>query len=139
MKRPIGAHLLALLAALVVVVAVSAVWLMHFKSYPRGTGFDGLTGIFVPFVLLVLSGLWLLVRTLLHRRVRWRTVTVAITALAFALAPVILNCGPTACFTPGPEKMMGWFVVIGVVLAALVHHVLLARLTPENDHAAPRA
>jgi hypothetical protein len=116
---------------LVVFVVVSGLWLTHYKSYPRGTGFDDLTGVFVPFALLVLTGLWLVVRALLHGRVHWRTVTVVVVALAFALAPVIVYCGPVSCFAPGPNRLMGWFVVGGVALAALVHHLVLERLTPE--------
>ncbi len=134
-KRPLHAHVLAGLAALALVVAVGALWLLHYRSYPRGTGFDDLTGVFVPFVLLILTGLWLIIRALLEHRLRWRSLTVFITALAFALAPVVLYCGPVACFAPGPNRFMGWFVVIGVALGALVHHLVLKRLTPEAHDA----
>jgi len=135
MNRTVLAHILATGAALAVAIVVGAAWLIHFKSYPRGTGFDDLTGVFVPFVLLLLIGIWFFVRALLEHRVRWRTLTVFITALAFALAPVFIYCGPVACFAPGPTRFMGWFVVAGVVVAALVHHVILTRFRPEVRHA----
>ncbi len=134
--RPVRAHVWAFLASLLAAVVVSALWLAHYKTYPRGTGFDDLTGIFVPFVILVLVGLWLVLRAVLHGRVRWKVVTVAITSLAFALAPVIVYCGPVSCFAPGPNRLMGWFVVAGVALAALVHHVVLDRFSMEEAHVA---
>ncbi|CAN5313419.1 hypothetical protein BH10PSE9_BH10PSE9_18430 [soil metagenome] len=126
--HPVRAHLAAVAASIVVVIVVSALWLIHFKTYPRGTGFDDLSGVVVPFALLGLTALWLVVRALLEGRLRWRVVTVFIVALAFALAPVLLYCGPVACFMPGPQKYMGWFLVLGVAVAALAHHVVLLRV-----------
>jgi hypothetical protein len=41
---------------------------------------------------------------------------------------VAMTCGPVACFQQGSNRAMGWFIVGGVALAALVHHLALARL-----------
>ena len=122
MNRSGTAHPLALGAAFLVIAVATLCWLAWFKSYPRGTGFDDLSGVAVPFALIGLTALWLIVRALLHGRVQWRTITVVVVAFAFALAPVIIYCGPVACFAPGPSKFMGWFIVIGVAVAALAHH-----------------
>jgi hypothetical protein len=131
-SRPARAHVAAIAASAVVVVAVSALWLMHFRTYPGGSGFDDLSSVYVPFALLGLSALWLVVRALLEGRFRWRVVTVFIVSLAFALAPVLIYCGPVACFIPGPQKYMGWFLVIGVAVAALAHHIVLGRVAAKQ-------
>jgi hypothetical protein len=135
-KRPARAHIFALLAALAAVVAVSALWLAHFRTYPRGTGFDDLTGIIVPFGLLFLVGVWLVVRAIVHGRFQWRVATVIVAALALAYAQVAVYCGPVACFTAGSARLMGWFLVGGAALAALVHHGVLNAFVGEKSHAA---
>jgi hypothetical protein len=132
MKRPLRAHAYALIGALMVLVLVSALWIVNLR---RGPALDGFTGgpmvIFVPFFLLIVTGLWLAVRAMLHGRVHWRGLTVVVAALA----PVILYCGPVACFAPGPNRLMGWFVVLGVALAALVHHIVLEASSRRTQHA----
>jgi hypothetical protein len=125
LNRPFQAHVWSLLAALVVVIAVSAAWLAWYKTFPRGTGFDDLTGIVVPFGLLILVGLWLVIRALAHGRVVWGLATVVGAALALTYVLTAIYCGPLACFTPGPSRLMGWFLVGGAVLAALAHHLVL--------------
>jgi hypothetical protein len=137
MKRPVRAHVYALLAAFVAVVVVSALWIVNLRMGPP---LDGFTGgpmvIFVPFFLLILSGLWFAVRAVLHGRVHWRWLTVIVAAAALAVAPVILYCGPVACFTPGANRQMGWFVVGGLALVALVHHIVLNATSRGARHAA---
>lgn len=125
MKRPIHAHVWSLLAALGIIVIVSALWLAWYRSFPRGTGFDDLTGIAVPFGLVFLTAVWLVVRAVAHGRMNWHVVTVIVAALALAYGQVAIYCGPFACFTPGSTRMMGWFLVGGAVVVALVHHFVL--------------
>ena len=48
-----------------------------------------------------------------------------LTTLALAYVITAVYCGPVACFQPGPNRLMGWFVVLGVAAAALVHQVVL--------------
>jgi hypothetical protein len=54
--------------------------------------------------------------------------------LLLAALFVIGYCGPVACFAPGPSRLMGWFVLGGVAIAALLHHLVLNRFTPVSDH-----
>jgi hypothetical protein len=133
-KRPALAHIFALIATLLAIVAVGALWLAYYRTYPRGTGFDDLTGIFVPFALLFLVGVWLVVRAIAHHRVQWRVLTVIVAALALAYAQVAVYCGPVSCFTSGSNRFMGWFLVGGAALAALVHHFVLNRFTPASQN-----
>ena len=135
MNRPVRAHVWSLLAAFAVIVVVSALWLAWYRSFPRGTGFDDLTGIVVPFGLLFLTAVWLIVRTVAHGRMNWHVVTVIVAALALAYGQVAIYCGPFACFTPGSTRMMGWFLVGGAVVVALVHHFVLNAASGER-HAA---
>ena len=140
MKRPLRAHIVALIASFVTILAVSALWIVNLRMGPE---LDGFTGgamlVYVPFAILIVTGVFLLVRALLHHRIKWRAVTVVITSIAFALWPAILYCGPVECFAPGRNHLMGWFIIAGVALAALVHHVVLDRFPAEAAHAAHRA
>lgn len=135
-KRPMRARLWALIAALAALVAVSALWIVHLRLGPR---LDGFTGgpmvVFVPFFLLVATGLWLAVRAVLHGRVHWRALTVLAAAVALTLVLIVLYCGPAACFVPGPNRLLGWFVVGGAGLAALVHHLVLEATSGGSRHA----
>jgi hypothetical protein len=125
MKNPATAHAVAIGAAVLVVLLASAFWMVE----AEGASVVGLTVGMIALVLVGLETLWLVVRALLERRVRWRVVTVVIVAAVFALAPVLLYCGPTACFTPGPNRLVGWFIVGGVAFAALLHHLVLTGMT----------
>lgn len=135
MKRPLSAHILALIAGLATVVATSALWIVSLRLGPPLDGWvAGPMVIFVPALVLILLTVWLLVRAALHGRIRWRISTVALATLLPAVAVVVLNCGPTACFVPGNDRLLGWFVVGGVVAAALIHHVVLILTTPVPQH-----
>jgi hypothetical protein len=134
-QRPARAHIFALMAAFLAIVAASALWIVNLRSGPRLDGFTGgAMVIFVPFFLLIVFGVWLAIRGALHGRMAWKTVTVLIGSLILASLFVIGYCGPVACFTPGSNRLMGWFVLGGAVLAALVHHLVLNRFTPVSDN-----
>jgi hypothetical protein len=136
MKRPARAHIVALFAALVTIVVVSALWIVNLRLGPRLEGFTaGPMAIFVPFAMLVLTGLWLLIRGALHGRVTWTSVMVLGWGLGLSLVVVAAYCGPVACFVPGNNRLMGWFVVGGVTLAVLFHHLVLEALSGERSHA----
>lgn len=136
MQRSLGAHLFALIAAFAVVVAVSALWIANLRLGPPLDGWvAGPMVIFVPAFVGGFLVVWLITRTALQRRIPWRGSTVALSTLLPSTALVVLNCGPTACFVPGnSNRLLGWFVVGGVVVAALVHHFVLVLATPVPQH-----
>jgi hypothetical protein len=127
MKRPARAHVFSLLAALATIVAVSALWIVNLRLGPPLEAWTGgATVILIPIGLVILTAGWLVVRGLLHGRVHWRAVTVLAVTILVPLAVVVVTCGPVACFEPGrPNYAAGWFVVGGVALTALVHHIVL--------------
>ena len=135
MKRPARAHILALLATFLAVVAASALWIVNLRLGPP---LEGLVGgpmvVFVPFVMLIFVAVWLVIRGLLHGRVKWRVSTVLLTTLVASAIVVAFTCGPISCFTPGMNRLMGWFVVGGVAIAALVHHLILNSFTPVSQN-----
>jgi hypothetical protein len=136
-KRTGRAHAFALLAAFVCIVVISALWIVNLKMGPPLEAWTGgATVIFVPLVLIILTAGWLVIRGVLHGRVHWRALTVlAVTAIA-SLVIVVVTCGPTQCFLPSRSNyFMGWFVVIGVALTALVHHLVLDAFPPEPGEA----
>jgi hypothetical protein len=134
-KRPARAHIFAVMAAFLAIIAASALWIVNLRSGPRLDGFTGgAMVIFVPLLLLIVLGIWLAIRGALHGRVAWRTLTVLIGSLVLASLFVIGYCGPVACFVPGSNRLMGWFVLGGAALAALVHHLVLNRFTPVSDN-----
>lgn len=135
MRRPARAHILALLATFLAIVAVSALWIVNLRLGPP---LEGLSGgpmvVFVPFVMLIFVGVWLVIRGLLHGRVKWRLTTVVLTTLVASVVVVVFTCGPISCFTPGANRLLGWFVVGGVTIAALVHHLILNSFTPVSKN-----
>ena len=135
MRRAARAHIVALVAALATIVVVSALWIANLRMGPAVGGWlAGPMVVFVPFGVVVVTAFWLIVRGLLHGRVRWRALTVLAAAGGLALVVVAGYCGPLACFMPGPNRLMGWFLVVGVALTALVHHLVLDRFPPEPDN-----
>lgn len=135
MKRSLGAHVFALIAALATIVAVSALWIVNLQLGPRLDGWvAGPMVIFVPAFILILMVVWLIVRAVFQSRIAWRSTTVALATLLPSLAIVVLNCGPTACFMPNNNRFLGWFVVGGVVAAALIHHLVLVLSKPVPQH-----
>lgn len=134
MRRSARAHIVALIAALGTIVAVSALWIVNLRMGPRLDGFTaGPMVVFVPFGIVLLTAFWLIARGLLHGRVRWRAATALAAAGALALVIVAGYCGPVACFMAGPNRLMGWFLVGGVALAALAHQLVLDRFPLEPD------
>jgi hypothetical protein len=131
MNRPVSAHVWSLIAAAVGLVVVSALWLLW-----RGGGLADAGGAEVPFGLLFLTAVWLIVRAVAHGRMSWHVVTVVVAAAALAYGQVAIYCGPLACFTGGDAAMMGWFLVGGAVLIALVHHFVLEAATRGGRRAA---
>ena len=128
--RPARAHIAAALTALVVAVAASAAWLVWYKTFPRGTGFDDLSGLFGALTIFGLSVLWLVLRAIVPVA-RTALMAVVVAAVLTAIV-VVMMCGPVACFVPGPERLLGWFVVVGVAVAALLHHLVLVALSPRT-------
>lgn len=130
MDRPVTAHVWSLVAAAVVLVGVSALWLLW-----RGGSLGDVGAAEVPFGLLFLTAVWLIVRAVAHGRMSWHVVTVIVAAAALAYGQVAIYCGPFACFAGGDAAMMGWFLVGGAVLIALVHHFVLETATKGGRHA----
>ncbi len=129
-KYPLKAHLLALVAAFAVVIVVVGLWIVALRMGPRMDSFvAGPMIIAAPFLLVAGIFLWLCLRAGIW--IRWTALTVLGVSFGFAVIAVALICGPTACFTPGPNRMMGWFVVGGVAAAALAHHLALVAVSGE--------
>jgi hypothetical protein len=84
--------------------------------------------IFVPMLLLIMTATWLIARPILGRWIDWRLGTVIGTTAVSAYLLLALSCGPIACFLPGTNRAMGWFMVAGVALAAGTHHLVHSRL-----------
>jgi hypothetical protein len=127
MKPPARAHVVSLLATLATMVAVSALWIVNLSLGPPLEAWTGgATVIMIPIGLLVLTAGWFAIRGVLHGRVHWRAISVLAVTIIVSLAIVVVTCGPIACFAPGrPNYAAGWFVVGGLALTALVHHVVL--------------
>lgn len=135
MKRRLSAHIFALIAAFAAIVAVSALWIVNLRVGPPLDGWvAGPMVIFVPAFIVILLVVWLVMRAISQSWVRWRTATVVLATLILSTALVILNCGPVACFAPGNERLLGWFVIGGLVIAALIHHLVLFLTTPVPQH-----
>lgn len=136
MRRPILANICALAAAFVVIVAVTALWIVSLRLGPRLDGFSGgAMVIMMPIALFVLTAIWIVLRALFRRNRVFAAWIAFAGGAVIALVAVVANCGPTACFVPGNERLMGWFAVGGTGLAALVHHLVLARFAKETGHA----
>jgi hypothetical protein len=132
--RPVAAHSIAIAAAFLAIVVATAAWIANLRAGPKLGLEAGAMVIMVPLALLVLTAIWLVVRSMLGARQRWGAIGATAICAVLAYAIVALTCGPVACFQAGPNRAMGWFLVGGVALAALVHHVLLGRLvkSPRN-------
>jgi hypothetical protein len=71
----------------------------------------------------LLTAVWLVVRA--FARVRWTLTNLLAVTIIVPLVLVMSDCGPVACFVPGPHRMSGWFIVGGLPLIALAHHFVL--------------
>jgi hypothetical protein len=122
-------QLLGILAAFAAAAAVSVGWFVHLRLSPQFAGFSVRPSVLgVPAALVALTALWLVARGLAEGTARWNFAVVALGSAAFAYAVVAMMCGPTACFLPGASRLVGWFIVGGLALAALAHHVVRERL-----------
>ena len=122
----IGRRAAGLLAAVAVIVAVSAAWIVHLRLGPRLEGWvAGPMVIFVPMMALVIYGVWMLVRAVAGRWIRWAAGTVALGSAATVLVVLGVYCGPTACFVAdSPNRQLGWFVLAAVVGAAIAYQLV---------------
>jgi hypothetical protein len=132
--KPVAAHSIAIAAAFLAIVAATAAWIANLRAGPKLGLEAGAMVVIVPLALLVLTAIWLVVRAMLGGRQRWGALGATTICAVLAYVIVALTCGPVACFQAGPNRAMGWFLVGGVALAALVHHVLLGWLvkSPRN-------
>jgi hypothetical protein len=134
--RPAAAHSVAIGAVILVIVGVSAAWIASLRSGPKLGLEAGAMVIMVPLALAVLTAMWLVAWAMIGGRLRLGAIGMTAVAAILAFAVVAFTCGPVACFQAGPNRGVGWFLVGGVALAALVHHVLLGwlqRPAPGND------
>ncbi len=136
MLRPVLAHISALAAALGVIVVVSALWIVNLRMGPKLDAFAaGPILVFLPAMLLGLTAIWVILRAIFargHGLAAWMAFG---GGAVLGLIVVVGYCGPTACFVPGSERLMGWFAVGGTGLAALAHHLVLARFERGRVHA----
>jgi hypothetical protein len=130
--RTTRAFLLSVLAEFAVLFAVIGLWILHLRLGPPIEGFAGgplLAA--VPMLLLTLGIVWNALRFSMRRSISWNPVTVAAAAGGFGFVAIAFTCGPTACFIPGENRLLGWFVVGGITLAALAHHKVYVRFAGE--------
>ncbi len=125
MPRRTRAYAVALIAALVVFVAVSAAWIFSLRLGPQMGLEGGAMVVFVPAYLVLLTAVWLVVRA--FARMCWTLTNLLAVTIIVPLVLVVSDCGPIACFVPGPRRMSGWFIVGGLPLIALAHHFVLER------------
>ena len=125
MRRRARANIFALTAAFVAFLAISALWIVDLRLGPTMGLEGGAMVLFVPAYLVILTAVWFVVRAV--ARVRWRLGNVLAVTIIVPLVLVMADCGPVACFVPGPHRMSGWFIVLGLPLIALAHHFVLDR------------
>jgi hypothetical protein len=124
-----------LVAAFLAIVVVTFGWIVNLRMGPRLEGFTGgPMALFVPLALLLLTAGWLILRGVLHGRVHWGVLGVLVVTAVATLVIVAVTCGPVACFVPGTSnRLAGWFLVLGVPLVALVHHLVLVSFPLEAE------
>ena len=141
MKRPLRAHIVALIASFVTILAVSALWIVNLRMGPELDGFTGgAMVVFVPFAHPDRDGC-----LSAGPRIAPPPHTVAggdrgdyvDRFRAVRRSSSIAVRSPVS--RPDENRLMGWFIIAGVALAALVHHVVLDRFPAEAAHAAHRA
>jgi hypothetical protein len=119
-------------AGMVVILATGAFLIL----LPRGPGVEiGSWPLMMPFGLAGIVALWIVLRVVLLRSVAWTALVVVLSSLAFAYVLTAALCGPVACFQASPRYHMGWFIVGGAVLAALVHHLAYSSMQPGSPRA----
>jgi len=127
--RPWLAYLIAVGAALMAIIIVSAVWIGFLRTGPKLDAWvAGPIIVAVPVALAALTAMWLLLRAALARFVTWTLARVALASLVLAYVATAITCGPIACFQTLPSFRVGWFLVVGAVIAAAVHHATFRQL-----------
>jgi hypothetical protein len=131
-SRAAKAFLLAALAEFLVLFAVIGLWLLNLRlGPPLETSPNAQLLAVTPMLLLTLGIVWLALRFGMRRSVNWTPATVATAAGGFGFVAIAFSCGATACFVPGEYRLLGWFAVGGIILAALVHHWVYVRFAGE--------
>jgi hypothetical protein len=119
-------------AGMVVFLATGAFLIL----LPRGPGVEiGSWPLMMPFGLAAIVALWIVLRVVLLKSLAWTAIAVALSSLVFAYALTAALCGPIACFQASPRYHMGWFIVGGAVLAALIHHLAYSSMKPGSPRA----
>ncbi len=134
MSRNPFAQAVSLIAALEVIVLASLAWVLNLRSGPVLGLESGAILLFLPLALIIVFAMWLVLRFLLLRRLRWPALLVLAASLVLGYLMVAASCGPVACFQPGPNRMMGWYLVLGVAGAALAHHFALTSFNKKNPN-----
>lgn len=129
------AHMLAVASGFLGVLLVCAAWITSLRlGPPLEAWVAGATIAFVPVVLVLLAILAMAVN-LVFENLRPRGLLAAtLTGAALALGAVLFSCGPFACFLPGVNRMMGWFLVLGTALAAALHQIVLMHFKRRVRH-----
>ncbi len=126
------AFLLSVLAEFAVLFAVIGLWILSVRLGPPIDGFAGAPLLaMVPMLLLTLGIVWNVIRFSMRHSINWTSATIAGSAAGFGFVAIAFTCGPTACFIPGENRLLGWFVVGGIILAALAQHKVYVRLAGE--------
>ncbi len=132
--NPVRAHALAIAATAATALVVSAAWIFHLRQGPRLDGFTaGPMVLAAPVAILILTLAWLVLRALVAQFAKLGAINAFVFCAAASYIILAITCGPIACFQPGPNRLLGWFVIAGVALSAFVHHVVLARFQRGGD------
>ncbi len=127
--KPWLAYLVAIGAALLSIVVISAIWIVFLQTGPQLDAWvAGPMILAVPVALMILMAMWLIARAALARWIAWSTVRVLAGSLVLAYLATAVTCGPIACFRALPSFGVGWFLVIGTTIAAGVHHATFLQL-----------
>lgn len=134
MKRVALPHAVSVIAALEVIALASLAWVVNVRSGPPIGPRSGVIVVFMPLALLILFAMWMVLRFVILRRIAWPAYLVLAVAIVVGYLIVAASCGPTACFVPGPNRFMGWYLVLGVAGAAFVHHLALTSFDKKNPN-----
>ena len=127
--KPWLAHVVAIGAAVLGIMVVSALWIVFLRTIPQLDAWvAGPLVVAVPFALVVALVMWLIVRGLAARRVRWNAALVLAISAVITYVATAITCGPISCFRALPSFYVGWFLVIGSATVALIHHITINHL-----------
>lgn len=134
MRRNPLAPIVSLIAAAEIIVLASLAWLANLRNGPTFGLESGAILLFMPLALVIIFAMWLVLRFLLLRHLPWPALLVLAASLVLGYLMVAASCGPVECFQPGPNRMMGWYLVLGVAGAALAHHFALTSFNKKNPN-----